>query len=87
MAHGEDMFAIGDGLPSEQNFETAFRGYKQDQVDNYLRLIETDLATISAERDDAYTQIQALTAQVHQLQLEFDSHGEGRGRCCRRGSG
>ena len=42
MAHGGDLFAIGDGVPSEQNFETAFRGYKQDQVDNFVRLINGD---------------------------------------------
>ena len=71
MAHGGDLFAIGDGVPSEQNFEIAFRGYKQDQVDNFVRLLETDLATVSAERDEAYAQLQALTTQVHQLQLEL----------------
>src|SRR5437763_2541028 len=71
MAHGGDLFALGDGVPSEQNFEIAFRGYKQDQVDNFVRLLETDLATVSAERDEAYAQLQALTTQVHQLQLEL----------------
>src|SRR2546423_444328 len=70
MAHGGDLFALGNGVPSEQNFEIAFRGYKQDQVDNFVRLLETDLTTVSAERDEAYAQLQALTAQVHQLQLE-----------------
>ena len=44
MAHGGDLFALGNGVPSEQNFEIAFRGYKQDQVDNFVRLLETDLA-------------------------------------------
>ena len=48
MAHGGDLFAIGDGVPSEQNFEIAFRGYKQDQVDNFVRLLETDLAPMQA---------------------------------------
>src|SRR2546429_1969687 len=71
MAHGGDLFAIGDGVPSEQNFEVAFRGYKQEQVDNFVRLTETDLATVTAERDDAYAQLQALATQVHQLQLEL----------------
>src|SRR5205807_4650986 len=79
MAHGGDLFALGDGVPSEQNFEIAFRGYKQDQVDNFVRLLETDLGTVSAERDEAYAQLQALTAQIHQLQLELVEARQRRG--------
>src|SRR5437899_1977111 len=71
MAHGGDLFALGADLPTERNFELAFRGYKPDQVDKCIRLLETDNTTLAAERDDAYAQAQALAAQVQQLQLEL----------------
>ncbi len=51
MAHGGDLFALGADLPSERNFELAFRGYKTDQVDKCIRLLETENSALSAERD------------------------------------
>src|SRR6266511_3957230 len=71
MAHGGDLLALGEDLPSERNFELAFRGYKTDQVDKCVRLLEAESATIAAERDEAFAQAHALAAQVQQLQLEL----------------
>ena len=64
MAHGGDLFALGADIPSERNFELAFRGYKPDQVDKCIRLLETENAALAAERDEAYAQAQALAAQL-----------------------
>src|SRR5256886_10492715 len=71
MAHGGDLFALGDGVSSEPNFEIAFRGYDKTQVDKYLRVLEAENATLATERDEAYGQLQALAAQVQQLQVEL----------------
>src|SRR5262249_53751117 len=71
MAQGGDLFALSGGIPSEPNFDIAVRGYKRDQVDGYIQSLESDIAALAAEREDAYTQVQALAAQVHQLQQEL----------------
>ena len=71
MAHGGDLFALGADIPSERNFELAFRGYKPDQVDKCIRLLETENTSLAAERDEAYAHAQALAAQLQQLQLDL----------------
>jgi len=60
MAHGGDLFALGADIPSERNFELAFRGYKPDQVDKCIRLLETENTGLAAERDVALTSRNAL---------------------------
>ena len=48
MAHGGDLFALGDGVSSEPNFEIAFRGYDKTQVDKYLHVLEADAVVAHA---------------------------------------
>src|SRR5262245_56657648 len=71
MVHGGDLFGLGEGIASEPGFETAFHGYKREQVDKYVHQIEAEIAALAAERENAYDQVQALSAQVHQLSLEM----------------
>jgi cell division septum initiation protein DivIVA len=68
MSHGGDLFALGEGVASEPSFDTALRGYDKRQVDKYVASVENDLTTVSAERDQAYLNLQALAGQVQQLQ-------------------
>src|SRR5690348_15238304 len=72
MSHGGDLFALGEGVPSEPSFEIAFRGYQREQVDKYVSMLEAENDTLAAERENAYDQVQAMAAQVQQLRLEID---------------
>src|SRR5829696_2724188 len=71
MSHGGDLFALGEGVASEPSFDVAFKGYDKRQVDRYVTNVESDLATLAAERDQAFSQMQALAGQVQQLQVEL----------------
>src|SRR5262245_55568672 len=71
MSHGGDLFALGDGVASEPSFDVAFKGYDKRQVDRYVTQVESELATLAAERDQAIAQMQALAGQVQQLQVEL----------------
>src|SRR5262245_66259505 len=71
MSHGGDLFALGDGVASEPSFDVSFKGYDKRQVDRYVTQVESELATLAAERDQAIAQMQALAGQVQQLQVEL----------------
>ncbi|HEX7836180.1 MAG TPA: hypothetical protein VF469_01890, partial [Kofleriaceae bacterium] len=71
MSHGGDLYMLSGGVPSEPNFDIAVRGYKKDQVDSYIHNLETENAALAAERDEAFAQLHALAAQVHQMQTEL----------------
>src|SRR5436189_127560 len=71
MAHGGEMFSLGEGGASEPGFDLALRGYARGQVDRYVAQLEAEIAALTAEREEAYAQIQALATQVHHLQQEM----------------
>src|SRR5215469_10748734 len=81
MSHGGDLYELSGGVPNEPSFDIAVRGYKKDQVDHYVHGLETEVAALGAERDEAYAQLHALAAQVHQLQNELtEQRRRGAGR-------
>src|SRR5688500_9303438 len=65
-----DLLALG-GSNTEPNFEIAVRGYKRDQVDKYFAQAEGEIAALGAERDAAYTQLQALASQLQEAHIEL----------------
>src|SRR5262245_61232357 len=71
MSHGGDLFALGDGVASQPNFEVVLRGYRKEQVDKYVGILEAENEALAAERENAYDHAQAMAAQVQQLQLEL----------------
>ena len=71
MSQGGNLYKLSGGVPSEPNFDIALRGYKKDQVDSFIRNLETELAALAAERDHAYAQLHALAVQVNQMQTEL----------------
>src|SRR6185503_4351280 len=70
MSHGE-LLGLGGGVRSEPDFDTAIRGYLKPQVDKWVDNAANDIAVLTAERDEAFIQIQALAAQVQELQMEL----------------
>src|SRR5512140_3431288 len=70
MSHGGEIVGLGGDAATEPSFETALRGYEKKQVERYVARAENEIATLSAEREQAYSQIQALNARVEQLQQE-----------------
>src|SRR5262245_18299226 len=71
MSHGGDLFALGENVASEPVFTINFRGSDKAQVDDYVTRVEGEVATLSAEREEALAQIQALAAQMQGLQMEI----------------
>lgn len=71
MSHGEELFALGGDVATEPSFESALRGYEKKQVDRYVARAEHEIATLAAEREQAYTQIHKLAGQVEVLQRDL----------------
>lgn len=71
MSHGEELFALGGDVTTEPSFESALRGYEKRQVDRYVARAEHEIATLTAEREQAYTQIHKLAGQVEHLQRDL----------------
>jgi cell division septum initiation protein DivIVA len=70
MSHGGEIFGLGGDAATEPSFETALRGYEKKQVERYVARAENEIAALSAEREQAYAQIQAMNARIEQLQQE-----------------
>ncbi len=60
MSHGGEIFGLGGDAATEPSFETALRGYEKKQVERYVARAENEIAALSAEREQAYAQIQAI---------------------------
>src|SRR5689334_25307200 len=71
MSHGGEIFGLGGDAASEPSFETALRGYNQKQVERYVARAENEIAALAAEREQAYSQLQAMSAQIERLQQEI----------------
>src|ERR1043165_3090247 len=71
MSHGAEIFGLGGDSATEPSFETALRGYEKKQVERYVSRAENEIATLAAEREDAYRKNDALNAQVERLQQEL----------------
>src|SRR5262249_7192642 len=71
MSHGGDLFDLDRGDSSDSVFDIVLRGYHKGQVDKELARADAIVAAITGERDEAYAQIQALVAQVHELQMHL----------------
>src|SRR4051812_29126579 len=71
MSHGGEIFGLGGDAATEPSFETALRGYERKQVERYVARAENEIAALAAEREQAYTQIQAMAAQIERLQQEI----------------
>src|SRR3954453_13552490 len=70
MSHGGEIFGLGADAASEPSFETALRGYEKKQVERYVARAENEIAALAAEREQAYSQIQAMAGQIDRLQQE-----------------
>ena len=71
MSHGGEIFGLGgDAAATEPSFETALRGYEKKQVERYVARAENEIAALAAEREQAYSQIQAMASQIERLQQD-----------------
>ena len=70
MSHGGEIFGLGGDAASEPSFETALRGYEKKQVERYVARAENEIAALASEREQAYSQIQAMAGQIDRLQQE-----------------
>src|ERR1700759_3757214 len=78
MSHGGEILGLGGDAATEPSFETALRGYEKKQVERYVARAENEIAALSAEREQAYAQIQAMNARIEQLQQEaVQARGQG----------
>ncbi|GLZ31016.1 hypothetical protein Lesp02_32050 [Lentzea sp. NBRC 105346] len=60
-------------LPLRTGFDTAWPGYRRDQVRFYVRNVENELRTLIADRDAALTRADALAAQLEAARRENSS--------------
>src|SRR4051812_39643295 len=70
MSHGAEIFGLGGEAAAEPSFEQALRGYDKKQVERYVARAENEIAALSQEREQAYSQMQAMARQIDQLQQE-----------------
>jgi cell division septum initiation protein DivIVA len=70
MSHGGEIFGLGGDAAVEPSFETALRGYEKKQVERYVARAETEIAALASEREQAYSQLQAMAGQLDRLQQE-----------------
>src|SRR5688572_27448383 len=71
MSHGEELLPIGPGATGEVSFDNALRGYDRRQVNRFVAHVDTELSALSAERDAAIAQAQALAGQVQAIENEL----------------
>jgi chromosome segregation ATPase len=71
MSHGGELFALREDLTSRPRFELTLRGYDKRQVDQHVAQTDSDISTLTAERERAFGQVQDLAAQMRQLQAEL----------------
>ena len=57
MSQRGELFVLAEGVSTEASFEVAVRGYHKKQVDKYVAQVEAEIATLSAEREQALAQI------------------------------
>ncbi|HZD98245.1 MAG TPA: hypothetical protein VE132_08805 [Micromonosporaceae bacterium] len=77
MAHGGDLFAMGEAAQMNLGFELVMRGYDRRQVGAYVEQAEAEITALAAERDEALRQAQALANETEMLRAEA---AETRGR-------
>ena len=70
MTQSGDLLALRDERSAQPSFEVALRGYKQQQVDRYVTETDSEIAALTADREKAYRQLQAMAAQLQQLQAD-----------------
>jgi cell division septum initiation protein DivIVA len=70
MAHGGDLFAMGEAAPMNLGFELVIRGYDKRQVGAYVEQAEAEITALAAERDEALRQAQALANETEMLRVE-----------------
>ena len=70
MSHGAEILGLGGDAASEPSFETALRGYEKKQVERYVARAENEIAALAQEREQAYSQIQAMAGQIDRLQQD-----------------
>src|SRR5262245_6627397 len=67
MSTGSDTFPFH----GTSSFEGAIFGYDKRQVDRYIQQVESEIAALAAERDEAYGQITLLNQHLAQAQQEL----------------
>jgi cell division septum initiation protein DivIVA len=72
VSNGGELFALREDIPSQPNFELTLKGYNKRQVDRYVSRADAEIATLAAEREQAFAQVQELAAQVAQQQAELE---------------
>ncbi|HWS34642.1 MAG TPA: Laminin subunit beta-1, partial [Actinoplanes sp.] len=71
MSHGGEILGLGGEAATEPSFDSAMRGYERKQVERYVTRAENEIAALLNDREQAYSQIQAMSAQVKGLQTEL----------------
>jgi DivIVA domain-containing protein len=60
------------GISDPIGFATALRGYDKRQVDRFVTRAEDEIATLAAEREQAYMHIQSLAGQIEVLKYRLN---------------
>jgi cell division septum initiation protein DivIVA len=71
MPHSDEPPEAGVETNSRQSFELALRGYDKRQVDQYVAQVDSEIATLAAERGRALGEIKGLTSQLGRIQAEL----------------
>ncbi|HKD98634.1 MAG TPA: hypothetical protein VKB69_13725, partial [Micromonosporaceae bacterium] len=71
MSHGGEMF-VGDAAVSNLGFATSLRGFDKREVAAYVQHAEMEIAALTAERDEAIRQAQALAMEAEHLRSALD---------------
>ncbi|HWB34926.1 MAG TPA: hypothetical protein VHA75_02775, partial [Rugosimonospora sp.] len=71
MSHDGELLTLSEDANARPSFGTAVRGYDKRQVDQFVAQADSEVATLTAERERAYAQIRDLHAQLQHLQGEL----------------
>jgi cell division septum initiation protein DivIVA len=71
MSRAGSIRALSDNVSTERSFEVVFWGYSRRDVDQYVIHLESQLATLVAERQEVQAQVRTLTGQLTAVQMEL----------------
>jgi DNA repair exonuclease SbcCD ATPase subunit len=72
MSQDGELFAGREEAAAQPSFDQAIRGYDKRQVDRYVARMDSEVATLVADRDRAFGQARGMAAQLHQMQAELN---------------
>ena len=72
MSHGGELFELSGAEAAASGFETArLGGYRKDQVDRYVAIVEREIQALEKERHEAFAHAEALSTQSTVLHQEI----------------